>query len=48
MINFQSMVRPKNRIFVVTTEAFMQTRLIQEHKDKTITHMVSDVLMWFG
>ena len=31
-------------IFVVTVEAFMQTRLIQEYKDKTITHIVHEVL----
>ena len=29
---------------VVTVEAFMQTSLIQENKDKTITYMVHEVL----
>ena len=38
----------KINLFVVIAEAFMQTSLIQEHKDKTITHMVHEVLMWFG
>ena len=29
-------------------KALMPTMLVQKHKDKTITHMVHDVLMWFG
>ena len=28
-------------------EALMETMLVHENKDKTITHMVHKVLMWF-
>ena len=30
------------------TKALMPIMLVQEHKDKTITHMVHEVLTWFG
>ena len=33
---------------VVTAKALMPTMLVQEHKDKTITHTVHEVLTWFG
>ena len=33
---------------VVPAEALMPTMLVQEHKDKTITHTVHEVLAWFG
>ena len=33
---------------VVPVEALMQTMLIQEQKDKTITHTVHEVLTWFN
>ena len=29
-------------------EALMQTMLIQEQKDKTITHTIHEVLTWFS
>ena len=32
---------------VVPAEALMLTMLVQEHKDKTITHTVHEVLTWF-
>ena len=32
----------------VPVKALMPTMLVQEHKDKTITHTVHEVLMWFG
>ena len=32
----------------MTTKALMPTILVQEHKDKTITHMVHEVLTWLG
>ena len=32
---------------VVTVKALMLTMLVQEHKDKTITHTVHKVLTWF-
>ena len=37
-----------NGAFVVPAEALMPTMLVQEHKDKTITHTVHEVLTWFG
>ena len=30
------------------TKALIPTMLVQEHKDKTTTHMVHKVLTWFG
>ena len=33
---------------VVPTKALMPTMLAQEHKDKTITHTLHEVLTWFG
>ena len=33
--------------FVVPTKALMPTMLVQEHKDKTISHTVHEVLTWF-
>ena len=30
------------------TKALMLTMLVQEHKDKIITHTVHEVLMWFS
>ena len=33
---------------VVPAKALMPTMLVQEHKDKTITHTVHEVLTWFG
>ena len=33
---------------VMSTKALMPTMLVQKHKDKTITHMVREVLTWFG
>ena len=30
------------------TKALMLTMLVQEHKDKIITHIVHEVLTWFG
>ena len=32
---------------VMPTKTLMPTMLVQEHKDKTITHMVHEVLTWF-
>ena len=32
---------------VVSTKALMSTILVEEHKDKTITHTVHEVLTWF-
>ena len=29
-------------------KALMPTMLVQEYKDKTITHTVHEVLKWFG
>ena len=34
--------------FVMPAKALMPTMLVQEHKDKTNTHTVHDVLTWFG
>ena len=33
---------------VVPAKALMPTMLVQEHRDKTITHTVHEVLTWFG
>ena len=33
---------------VVPAKALMPTMLVQEHKDKRITHTVHEVLTWFG
>ena len=33
---------------VVPAKALMPTMLVQEHKDKTITHTVHEILTWFG
>ena len=33
---------------VVLVEALMQTMLIQEQKDNTITHTVHEILTWFS
>ena len=33
---------------VETAKALMPTMLVQEHKDKIITHTVHEVLTWFG
>ena len=33
---------------VVPAKALMPTMLVQEHKDKTITHTVHEVLTWFN
>ena len=38
----------KGERVVVPAKALMPTMLVQEHKDKTITHMVHEVLTWFG
>ena len=32
----------------MSAKALMSTMLVQEHKDKTITHTVYEVLTWFG
>ena len=37
----------KYELHVVPTKALMPTMLVQ-HKDKTITHTVYEVLTWFG
>ena len=42
---FESSFRGRS---VVPAKALMPTMLVQEHKDKTITHMVHEVLTWFG
>ena len=33
---------------VVPAKALMPTMLVQEHKDKTITHTIHEVLTWFS
>ena len=33
---------------VVPAKALMPTMLVQEHKNKTITHTVHEILTWFG
>ena len=38
----------KALVRVMPAKALMPTMLVQEHKDKTITHMVHEVLTWFG
>ena len=35
-------------IVVLPSKALMPIMLVQEYKDKTIIHMVHEVLMWFG
>ena len=35
-------------VCVMPAKALMPTMLVQEHTDKTITHMVYEVLTWFG
>ena len=35
-------------IFEVPTKALMSTMFVQEHKDKTITHTIHEVLTWFN
>ena len=37
-----------NEEYVGPAKALMPTMLVQEHKDKTITHTVHEVLAWFG
>ena len=32
---------------VMLAKALMPTMLVQEHKDKTITHTIHEVLTWF-
>ena len=36
-----------NMMTVVSAKALMPTILVQEYKDKTITHTVHEVLTWF-
>ena len=37
----------RNKGCVMPAEALMPTMLVQEHKDKTITHTVHEILTWF-
>ena len=37
----------RNKDVVVPAKALMPTMLVQEHKDKTITHTIHEVLTWF-
>ena len=41
-------IATKEQSTLPSVKALMPTMLVQEHKDKTITHTVHEVLMWFG
>ena len=48
-IEYQFMKSFLTNLFILSSSMLlMPTILVQEHKDKTITHMVYEVLTWFG